>query len=58
MKALAASNGTVKTAIANWAKSKGKEGTFNELNGKPVSMSFSLAKKLIFTKVKEALGLD
>ena len=37
MKALAATNGFIKTKIANWAKSLGAEGTFNELHEKPNS---------------------
>ena len=48
----------LKRKIINWAKSKGAEGTYAEQNGKPTPKMWSLAKKLVFDKIKENLGLD
>lgn len=36
----------------------GNEGTHNELNGKDNGFCFNIAKKAIFNKIKEKLGLD
>jgi len=58
MKLLANSNGALKTAIANWAKGMGIQGTYNELNDKQVPFCFPLAKKVVYNNVKKALGLD
>lgn len=44
--------------LANWAKSKGREGTFAEVNEKNPGFGFQLAKRLVFNNVKKALGLD
>ena len=48
----------LKRKIADWAKSKGLNGTFAEQNGKPTPKMWSLAKKLVFDKIKENLGFD
>lgn len=48
----------VKKKIVDWAKSIGAAGTYAEINGGPLPRGWSLAKKLVFNKVKEALGLE
>ena len=48
----------LKRKVADWAKSKGIEGTYAEQTGKPTPKMWSLAKKLVFNKVKENLGFD
>ncbi|EAR97244.2 acyl-CoA synthetase (AMP-forming)/AMP-acid ligase II (macronuclear) [Tetrahymena thermophila SB210] len=58
MKALAASNGWLKTKIATWAKGMGVEGTFAEVHNKKLPFGFGLAKKVVYNNVKKALGLD
>lgn len=58
MKEVARSNGWLKTKIANWAKSIGPEGTFQEIHNQPTSFQFKLAKILVFNNVKKALGLE
>lgn len=59
MRAVAAQNGWLKTKIATWAKSIGKEGTIAEekdLPGRP--RGWGLAKKVVFHNVRKALGLE
>jgi len=48
----------IKKAIATWAKEKGLEGSYNEQRGEDKPWGFFFANKLVFEKVKEALGLD
>ena len=48
----------LKKKIADWAKSIGTEGTYAEINGGPLPSGWSIAKKLVFDKVKANLGLD
>ena len=47
----------LKKKIANWAKSQGSRGTFAEQTGEMTPKGWCLAKKLVFDKVKENLGL-
>lgn len=58
MKSVAANNGFLKTAIANWAKGMGIEGTFAETRDQNPPFGFGIAKKLVYNNVKKALGLD
>lgn len=58
MRAVAASNGWLKTKISTWAKGIGKEGSIAEDKGLPLPSGFPLAKKVIFHNVKKALGLE
>ncbi|CAD8089571.1 unnamed protein product [Paramecium sonneborni] len=58
MQQIAKSNGAIKTKIANWAKSIGKEGTFAQTHGLKPPLCFGLADKLVYQNVKKALGLD
>lgn len=49
----------LKSKIVTWAKAKGAAGTFAEYhkNAETPAM-WGMAKKLFFSKVKDALGLD
>jgi long-chain-fatty-acid--CoA ligase ACSBG len=58
MKEMANSGGYIKTKIATWAKSVGAEGITDEIQGKNPSFQYKIAKKLVFNKVRQALGLD
>ncbi len=45
--------------IGTWAKSVGKQGTKDEvLKSQTFNLQFQLAKKLVFSNIKKALGLD
>lgn len=57
MKEMASSGGYIKTKIATWAKSLGTEVLKEERFEEP-SFSYKLAKKLVFNKIRQALGLD
>ena len=48
----------LKKKIAAWAKGVGLEGGYAEQNGAGKPMFYGLANKLVFSKVREALGLD
>jgi len=48
----------VKKSIAEWAKSKGLEGNYAIQRGDWEPWGWWLANQLVFSKVKEALGLD
>ena len=48
----------LKKKIAVWAKGKGLEGGYAAQKGEGMPMFYGLANKLVFTKVREALGLD
>jgi len=48
----------IKKTIAEWAKAKGLEGSYAEQRGEDKPWGFFFANKLVFEKVKEALGLD
>ena len=58
MKFSAAQKSSTEKAIENWARNQGLEGTLAEIHNKPVSKSFSLAKKLVYNKFKRNFGLD
>lgn len=58
MRAIAASNGWLKTKIASWAKSIGPDGTFAEIHGLKTPAGWGIAKKVVYGNVKKALGLD
>lgn len=42
----------LKKKIADWAKSIGAAGTYAEINGGPFPRGWSIAKKLVFNKIK------
>uniref|UniRef100_A0A673JL53 Long-chain-fatty-acid--CoA ligase ACSBG2 n=1 Tax=Sinocyclocheilus rhinocerous TaxID=307959 RepID=A0A673JL53_9TELE len=62
MKSIGAKSSTVRRKVASWAKDVGLQTNLNkmELNGnlsrKP--LNYRLAKRLVFRKVRKALGLD
>lgn len=58
MVAAGAQNPWLKKKIAAWARKKGLEGGYNLSDGKPMPSMYGLADKLVFSKVKEKLGLD
>ena len=52
------SKGGLAKNLISWAQSYGIEGTVQEVKEQPTSWQFKLAKKLVFDKVKTALGLE
>ncbi|KAM4807909.1 long-chain-fatty-acid--CoA ligase ACSBG2 [Rhinophrynus dorsalis] len=59
MKAVGAKSSTIKRKMASWAKGVGLETNLKRMNGAtPHPMKYHVAKKLVFKKVRKALGLD
>ncbi|XP_056637858.1 very long-chain-fatty-acid--CoA ligase bubblegum-like isoform X2 [Diorhabda sublineata] len=59
MMQIAAKNGTVRKYISGWAKKQALQHHIDSMNGiKSYTWGYALAKNLIFSKVKEALGLS
>ncbi len=58
MMAAGAQNPPLKKKIAAWARKKGLAGGYAQQEGKPYPFLYGLADKLVFSKVKEKLGLD
>ncbi|KAG8594021.1 hypothetical protein GDO81_001033 [Engystomops pustulosus] len=59
MKAVGAKSSTIKRKVASWAKGVGLETNLKRMNGaSPQPMKYQVAKKLVFKKVRKALGLD
>jgi long-subunit acyl-CoA synthetase (AMP-forming) len=58
MVATAAGNSNLKKKIAVWAKGVGLKAGYAEQRGESPPMLTGLANKLVFSKVREALGLD
>ncbi|XP_050345486.1 long-chain-fatty-acid--CoA ligase ACSBG2 isoform X2 [Nymphalis io] len=57
--AVGASSGTLKRYIATWAKDKGTQHHLARINGQDgTSCGYKMAKSLVFSKVRENLGLD
>uniref|UniRef100_A0A6Q2X3L4 Long-chain-fatty-acid--CoA ligase ACSBG2 n=1 Tax=Esox lucius TaxID=8010 RepID=A0A6Q2X3L4_ESOLU len=56
MKSTGAKSSTVRRKVAVWAKGVGLQTNLRKMNQTPVN--YRLAKKLVFTKVRKALGLD
>lgn len=50
--AIGAETTGLKRKIADWAKSKAAEGTYAEVNGGSLPSGWSIAKKLVFNKIK------
>jgi long-subunit acyl-CoA synthetase (AMP-forming) len=48
----------LKKKIAAWARKKGLEGGYADQKGEPKPFLYGLANKLVFSKVREKLGLD
>ncbi|MBC2715441.1 MAG: AMP-binding protein [Desulfobacteraceae bacterium] len=53
-----AQNPPLKKKIAAWARKKGLEGGYAHQKGQPMPFLYGLANKLVFSKVREKLGLD
>jgi len=53
-----AANPPLRKKIAAWARKQGLAGGYAEQQGKPQPLFFGLADKLVFSKVREKLGLD
>ncbi len=58
MQAIGAKNTGLKKKIGAWAREQGLAGGYAEQQGKNKPLLFPLADKLVFSKVREALGLD
>jgi len=58
MIAAGAQNPWLRKKIAAWARNKGLQGGYAEQEGKPMPAFYGLANKLVFSKVRERLGLD
>ncbi|KAH1023126.1 hypothetical protein HUJ04_012395 [Dendroctonus ponderosae] len=59
MQQIAAQNGFIKRAIASWAKQHTLQHHLNLINGiNSKSWAYSLASSIVFSKIKEALGLQ
>ncbi|XP_073455170.1 long-chain-fatty-acid--CoA ligase ACSBG2 isoform X2 [Aquarana catesbeiana] len=59
MKAVGAKSSTIKRKVATWAKGVGLETNLKRMSGaSPQPMKYHVAKKLVFKKVRKALGLD
>ncbi|MDA3898035.1 MAG: AMP-binding protein [Desulfobacteraceae bacterium] len=58
MMAAGAQNPPLKKKIAAWARGKGLAGGYAHQKGEPMPFLYGLADKLVFSKVREKLGLD
>ncbi len=58
MQAAGAQNTGLKKKIATWARKVGLEAGFAIQKGEPAPLSYAIAKKLVYDKVRLALGLD
>ncbi|XP_061884340.1 long-chain-fatty-acid--CoA ligase ACSBG2 isoform X2 [Entelurus aequoreus] len=62
MKSVGAKSSTVRRKVAAWAKDVGLQTNLRKMNqtsvADPTSLSYQIAKKLVFKKVRKALGLD
>ncbi|XP_033858028.1 long-chain-fatty-acid--CoA ligase ACSBG2-like isoform X2 [Acipenser ruthenus] len=59
MKSVGAKSSTVQRRVASWAKDVGLQTNLNKMHGNSsLPFSYRLAKKLVFKKVRKALGLD
>ncbi|XP_067824331.1 long-chain-fatty-acid--CoA ligase ACSBG2 isoform X2 [Heptranchias perlo] len=59
MKTVGAKSSAVRRQVASWAKDVGLKTNLNRMNGNmAVSLNFRVANKLVFKKVRHALGLN
>lgn len=58
MQAVGASSSWLRRRIAAWARVKGLAGGYAAQRGLPLPAGYGLAEKVVFSKVKERLGLD
>lgn len=58
IKNIAAQRGSLAKKIGAWAKPIGYKASLNQLAQKATSWDYSIANALVFSKIKQALGLD
>jgi long-subunit acyl-CoA synthetase (AMP-forming) len=58
MEAVGAKSSAIKKRISRWARSIGSESNYALQNGQPGPAMYGLARRLVFSKVRTALGLD
>ncbi len=58
IEAVGAKNPPLKKKIAAWARKVGLEGGYAEQQGRPRPFTYSLANRLVFSKVRTNMGLD
>uniref|UniRef100_A0A673IEQ5 Long-chain-fatty-acid--CoA ligase ACSBG2 n=1 Tax=Sinocyclocheilus rhinocerous TaxID=307959 RepID=A0A673IEQ5_9TELE len=61
MKSIGAKSSTVRRKVASWAKDVGLQTNLNKMDNGSLSrkpLNYRLAKRLVFRKVRKALGLD
>ncbi|MCH9687996.1 MAG: AMP-binding protein, partial [Deltaproteobacteria bacterium] len=58
MQAAAANNSGLKKKIGTWARGIGIKGGYAMQQDKPLPLFWGVAEKLVFSKVRDALGLD
>jgi long-subunit acyl-CoA synthetase (AMP-forming) len=58
MQAAGAQASPLRRRIANWAKGIGLAGGYADQEGRPRPWSYSLAERLVFSKVRQRLGFD
>lgn len=58
MAAIGAKNTGIKKKISAWARGQGLAGGYAEQKGEGKPLLYGLAEKLVFSKVRDALGLD
>ena len=56
--AMGAQNSGIKKAISGWARKQGLAGGYAEQEGRGKPMLYGLANSLVFSKVRDGLGLD
>ena len=58
MQAAGAQASPLKKKIGAWAKKQGLRGARADQRGKPMPLTYKLADRVVYSKVREALGLD
>jgi long-subunit acyl-CoA synthetase (AMP-forming) len=58
MESVGAKNPALKKKIAAWARQRGLKGGYADQSGTSRPLTYGLADKLVFSKVKKTLGLD
>jgi long-subunit acyl-CoA synthetase (AMP-forming) len=58
MQAAGANASPLRRRIAKWARGVGLRGGYAQQRGEPLPMLYGLANKLVFSKVRERVGLD
>uniref|UniRef100_A0A7N8WIX3 Long-chain-fatty-acid--CoA ligase ACSBG2 n=1 Tax=Mastacembelus armatus TaxID=205130 RepID=A0A7N8WIX3_9TELE len=58
MKSVGAKSSTVRRKVAAWAKDVGRQTNLTKMNQYVIKFNYHIAKKLVFKKVRKALGLD